>query len=105
MEVYTKDQLKNLKQIHEEEMFKKHRDDTIKAIYMGVIDAAKQGHPSYTISALNFQLKDISLNIVIEQLKTLFPDANIMYIDRVLAGINIRGADLNKTGIISINWA
>lgn len=105
MEVYTKDQLKNLKQIHEEETFKKHCDDTVKAIYTGVIDAAKLGQPSYTVSALNFQLRDISLNIVIDQLKTLFPDANIMYIDRVLAGINIRGTDLNKTGIISVNWA
>ena len=105
MEVYTKEQLKNLKQIHEEETFKKHHDDTIKAIYTGVVDAAKQGQTSYTVSALNFQLKDISLNIVIEQIKTRFPDANVMYIDRVLAGVNIPGADLNKTGIISINWA
>ncbi len=104
MKAYTKEQLKNLKQIFDEETFKKRCDDAVKAIYEGVIDAACAGKFEYTAGIIDYQLKDNGLNIVVDHLRNLFPDANVMYIDRIFTIMNVSAADLNKTGVISINW-
>ncbi len=104
MQAYTKEQLKNLKQIFDEEAFRKRCNDAVKAIYEGVIDAACAGKFEYTKSTIDFQLKENGIKIVIDNLRSLFPDANVMYIDRVFSVLNVPTTDLIKTGVISINW-
>lgn len=104
MQTYTKEQLKNLKEIFDEQAFKKRCDDAVKSVYEAVIDTACAGKFEYTTSIINFQLKEDGLKIVIDRLRNLFPDANVMYIDRVFSILNVPTTDLIKTGVISINW-
>jgi hypothetical protein len=104
MQTHTKEQLKNLKQIYDEQTFKKRCDDAVKTVYEGVIDAACDGKCEYTTSAINFQLKENGIKIVVDQLRNLFPDAKVMYIDRMFSILNVPSTDLIKSGVISINW-
>ena len=104
MQTHTKEQLKNLKQIYDEQTFKKRCDDAVKTVYEGVIDAACVGKFEYTTSTSDFQLKENGIKIVLDSLRSLFPDANVMYIDRVFSILNVSNTDLIKTGVISINW-
>lgn len=104
MDVYTKAQLKQLKDIYAKQLFKEQCDKAIEELYFAVIESAKLGKMEYTTSIIQYQLKDDSLAVVIDKLKSLFPDANIMYIDRTVQITNVTTMDLNKMGIISINW-
>lgn len=104
MDVYTKAQLQQLKDIYAKQLFKELCDEAIESIYMAVVQAAKLGQMEYTTSIIQYQLKDSSLAIVMDKLKSLFPDANVMYIDRKTTITLSENMDLNKMGIISINW-
>lgn len=104
MESYTKAQLHGLKELYATQLFTEQCNKAIEDIYNSVIETAKLGKMEYTTNVIQYQLKDTSLAIVIDKLKSLFPDANVMYIDRVMSIANATNIDLNKLGIITINW-
>jgi len=104
MDVYTKAQLQGLKDLYVKHLFNEQCNKAIEEIYNTVIETAKLGKMEYTTSIIQYQLKDSSLAIVMDKLKSLFPDANVMYIDRKTTIALSENMDLNKMGIISINW-
>ena len=104
MDVYTKAQLQGLKDLYVKHLFNEQCNKAIEEIYNTVIETAKLGKMEYTTSIIQYQLKDSSLVIVMDKLKSLFPDANVMYIDRKTTIALSENMDLNKMGIISINW-